>query len=161
MSVNNWVWSACKESSTKKFSHASIFWKELQGFVASEIKLEDDCQNTNLRDQSLIYCCPKVHGLGEQQLPHKRSRILWDFWERVLHLFCWLLPRDVPIDQTFGDTKKKFSPWKMYNCWSQLYHFVGVSPDLKTEAKGLVSRRGKRTGHEPKNTKFSVVKMSQ
>ena len=39
----------------------------------------------------------------------------------------------------------------------------GVSPNLKTEAKGLclVSRRGKGTSHEPKNTKFSVVKMSQ
>ena len=56
----------------KKFSHASIFWKGLRGFVASEIKLEDDCQNTNLRDQSLIYCCPKVHGLGRATTTPKK-----------------------------------------------------------------------------------------
>ena len=73
----------------KKFSHASIFWKWLQGFVASEIKLEDDCQNTNLRDQSLIYCCPKVHGLGRATTtPKKVQDFVRLLGKRVLHLFC-------------------------------------------------------------------------
>ena len=73
----------------KKFSHATIFWKGLQGFVASEIKLEDDCQNTNLRDQSLIYCCPKgTWAWRATTTPQKVQDFVRLLGKRVLHLFC-------------------------------------------------------------------------